>query len=127
MTHTPTPWAISPPWSGFSKISGPNGELIFGLAAGGVDEKRSDDECDDNAAFLLRAVNNHHALLDAAHTFKAWLDHEDRSPDYGEFTRETHPEGERIWREWWQLGLDLCRQAQDKARAALAAATESET
>jgi hypothetical protein len=65
--HTPNPWKISAPWSGFSKISGPNGELIFGLAAGSTDEKRSDEECEANARLIEAAPD----LLAACVTLEA--------------------------------------------------------
>lgn len=52
MAHTPSPWHIAVPQMGFSSITGPEGQLIFGLAAGGSDEKRPDDECDANARLI---------------------------------------------------------------------------
>jgi hypothetical protein len=69
MAHTPGPWSIAPPFSGFSKITGCDGKLIFGLAAGSVDEKRSDDECDANACLIAAAP----ALFEA---LKAMVDAE---------------------------------------------------
>lgn len=32
-------------------------------------------------------------------------------PDYGGQSRDTHPDGERIWRLWWDSQLDLCDRA----------------
>jgi hypothetical protein len=61
-------------------------------------------------------------MLEACCSFVAWLESDEAGPDYGTLTRDTHPEGERIWREWWHLQQDLCRRAQDEARAAIAKA-----
>lgn len=49
---TPGPWTIEPPQAGFSEIYGPNGELIFGLAAGGENERLPVSDIKANAAFL---------------------------------------------------------------------------
>lgn len=51
---------------------------------------------------------------------QAWSDSEDAGPDYGEQTRDTHPEGERIWRQWWEGNLSICERAQDATRLVLA-------
>ena len=42
---------------------------------------------------------------------KAWSDSEKTGPDYGGQSRDTHPDGERIWRLWWDSQLDLCDRA----------------
>ena len=62
------------------------------------------------------------AMLAACRTFVAWLDAESAGPDYGSMARDTHPEGERIWREWWGRNLRLCGEAQQMGRAAIAKA-----
>lgn len=60
------------------------------------------------------------AELEAAlRLHKAWADSEDAGPDYGGQTRDTHPDGERIWRNWWNWNLDLCARAQAATDAAL--------
>jgi len=59
--HTPGPWAIEQPWSGFSSIKGGDGKLVFGIAAGAPDEKRPDSECEANARLIAAAPD-----LDAA-------------------------------------------------------------
>src|SRR5262245_29756612 len=61
---TPGPWKIHQPWAGFSKITGPDGELIFGIAAGGRDEKQPDRVCDANA-LLIQAAPDLYAALKA--------------------------------------------------------------
>jgi len=58
-------------------------------------------------------------LLAAVVSFVAWFDAENASPSYGTLTRDTHPEGERIWREWWDRNLRLCARAHDLGRAAI--------
>lgn len=82
MAHTPGPWTISPPWSGFSLIKGPNGELIFGLAAGASEEKRSDEECEANAALLAAAPDLLAALKTARGGLAALLEDRATSMDY---------------------------------------------
>lgn len=79
------------------------------------------------AELAVAAVNALPALLDrvergeeAVRAFVAWLDAENSRPDYGTQTRDTHPEGEHIWQEWWKRNQRLCREAQDKGRAFLA-------
>ena len=66
MTHetkwTPGKWTVAPPWSGFSEIRGPNGELIFGLAAGGEKERQPDEVCEANAALIGAAPDLYEAL-----------------------------------------------------------------
>lgn len=58
----------------------------------------------------------------AVRAFVAWLDAEDGAPDYGSLTRDTHPEGERIWHEWYERNLRLCKNAQELGRAVIARA-----
>ncbi|MEK9751609.1 MAG: hypothetical protein VW338_00135 [Rhodospirillaceae bacterium] len=61
-------------------------------------------------------------LLAAARAMIAWGDAEKTGPDYGSQTRDTHPDGEKIWRLWWDNQTALCERAFDTARAALAKA-----
>ena len=53
--HTPGPWRVTQPWAGFSSLTGANGGLIFGLAAGCDDEKQSDEVCEANARLIAAA------------------------------------------------------------------------
>ncbi len=62
---TPGPWTIPTPSMGFSAIHGPNGELIFGLAAGSADEKRPDDVCEANARLIAASPDLYAALEEA--------------------------------------------------------------
>lgn len=57
--------------------------------------------------------------FEASRSIVAWLESEDSGPDYGSLTRDTHPEGEQIWRQWWDRNIGLCDQALKQARAAL--------
>lgn len=50
--------------------------------------------------------------IQACRALAAWLEGEKSGPDYGDQSRETHPEGERIWSEWWGRQLRMCKQAQ---------------
>lgn len=61
-------------------------------------------------------------LAAATAAFVDWLESEDTSPDYGGLTRNTHPRGEEIWREWWDSNLEKCDRAKRLGKAALAAA-----
>jgi hypothetical protein len=61
-------------------------------------------------------------MLEALRLHKAWSDSERAGPDYGGQTRDTHPDGELIWRAWWNNQLDLCRRAQTATDAAIAKA-----
>ncbi len=82
-----------------------------------------------NLHLIVAAVNALPALLDelaalrrgedAVRAFVAWLDAEDGKPDYGTQTRDTHPNGERIWREWFVNNLDLCARAKAKGHVFL--------
>lgn len=65
-------------------------------------------------------------MLEALRLHKAWSDSENSGPDYGGQTRDTHPDGERIWRAWWNNNLDLCDRAQKATEAALSKATGGE-
>lgn len=45
---TKGPWTGRQPFAGFSAIHGKDDVLVFGLAAGGTEEKRPDAECEAN-------------------------------------------------------------------------------
>ena len=73
-------------------------------------------ECEANAKLMAASPK----LLAAVRAFVAWLDAEEGKPEYGTLTRDTHPEGERIWREWFDRNLRLCAEAQKQGREVLA-------
>lgn len=58
-------------------------------------------------------------LVGALRLHKAWADSEHAGPDYGGQSRDTHPDGERIWRAWWNNQLDLCERANAATDTAL--------
>lgn len=58
-------------------------------------------------------------MYEALTLHQAWADSENAGPDYGSLTRDTHPDGERIWRQWWEANLDLCSRAESATKAAL--------
>ena len=70
---------------------------------------------------LARKVIAAEKLAEALRLHQAWSDSEDTGPDYGEQSRDTHPDGERIWKQWWDGNLSLCGRAQDMTREAIAA------
>jgi hypothetical protein len=73
--HTPTPWGYD--GDGFDSVAaqdfGTDGYTIFpldeeGMACGHIcemSEVEGDDEAEANAAFIVKAVNNHDSLLEA--------------------------------------------------------------
>jgi len=77
----------------------------------------------------LPSVAEHKALrelnadmLAALRLHKAWKDSEATGPDYGGQSRNTHPDGEKIWRAWWNNQLDLCARAEKATDLAIAKA-----
>jgi len=80
---------------------------------------RGDKEIHANARLIAAAPD----LLEACRTMIAWDDAEKQGPDYGTQTRDTHPDGELIWKRWWDDQQRLCERAFDTARAAIARAT----
>lgn len=71
----------------------------------------------------LREVGG--GMLGALRLHKAWSDSERAGPDYGGQTRDTHPDGERIWKAWWNNQLDLCDRASTATDAAISAAEKA--
>jgi hypothetical protein len=80
------------------------------------------DELIANARLIAAAPD----MLAALRLHQAWADSERTGPNYGEQTRDTHPNGEEIWRIWWQGNLDLCDRA-NSATLAVIAKTEGRT
>lgn len=68
----------------------------------------------DNARLIASAPD----LLEACELFAEWLRREDEGFDHETHDRDTR-EGEAAWREWFYGNLELCGEAQDKARAAI--------
>lgn len=65
------------------------------------------------------ALQFNHAAEAACKDLIAWFEAERGSPNYGSLTRDTHPEGEMIWREWYERNMRLCDRAEASARRAL--------
>jgi len=77
---------------------------------GTSDEDAVSDRLIDAAPDMLAALRLH----------MAWADSERAGPDYGGQTRDTHPDGEKIWSAWWGNQLDLCSRAEAATEAAIA-------
>src|SRR6185312_3569667 len=90
-THSPTPWSYEPD---INRIVSADDMCVAAPHIAG--NPACDASWPPDAALRLH---------------KAWADNEDRGPDYGGQTRDTHPDGERIWRTWFDTNLDLCRRA----------------
>ena len=143
--YTPGPWRVGIDDDG-NPLSGRPGvfssdELDCGIVHwDGFVQKywrsaRGDKEIHDNARLIAAAPDLHRLVLDLAaereqlltalRLHKAWADSERTGPDYGGQSRDTHPDGERIWRQWWDNQLDLCDRAQTATDAALASETRA--
>jgi hypothetical protein len=59
-------------------------------------------------------------MLEALRLHQAWSDSENAGPNYGDKSRDTHPDGEKIWRAWFDGNIDLCARATEATRAAIA-------
>jgi hypothetical protein len=104
--HTPGPWRVAPPWSGFSEIRGADDVLVFGLAAGGDRERQPDDVCAANARLIAAAPD----LLAA---LQAWMTH--RSQVFAaHLANKPMPPSQRI------------DEILDQAKAAISKATRAE-
>jgi hypothetical protein len=111
-THTPAPWKIGPNdrGDGLSVIATTLRGTAIAVCYG---TGRL-----DNARLIAAAPD----MLAALRLHQAWTDSERTGPNYGEQTRDTHPNGEEIWRIWWQGNLDLCDRANSATLAAIAKA-----
>lgn len=75
MSHTPLPWKVSPKRA---YVCTPTRNVAFIVDAG--------DECrEENAQLIVRAVNNHDALLTALRECMTWMD--ERDPDHQDARR----------------------------------------
>ena len=76
---------------------------------------------DERDAEIERLREAAEKLAEAARLHKAWATREDEGPNYHGMNRDTHPDGEAIWREWWDGNVLLCGRAQAQTDDALAA------
>lgn len=117
--HTPGPWHVLN--NGYCVGGPPSVQLADPIGAGVAMccmAARSPDETAANARLIAAAPE----LLEACRAMVAWDEAEKAGPDYGGLTRDTHPSGEAIWREWWDGQLKLCDKAFVKAKSAIARA-----
>ncbi|MBN7763834.1 hypothetical protein JYP52_22095 [Nitratireductor aquibiodomus] len=125
IAHTPGPWHrnIKPARKYPTVWAGRNTHIAAVVAGApygsGNGETMSDEEMEANIDLIAAAPE----MLEALRLHKAWSDSENSGPDYGGQTRDTHPDGERIWRAWWNNQLDLCDRAQKATEAAISKAT----
>lgn len=61
--------------------------------------------------------------VEALRLHHVWAEREHAGPDYNGLARDTHSNGEKIWRDWWEGNLELCDRA-NLATAALLAKLE---
>jgi hypothetical protein len=126
--HTPGPWHIDPAFpsevqtdkdltisSCWHKHASGAEIVVVGVLECSLEESAA------NARLIAAAPD----LLEALRLHKAWSDSEDRGPDYGGQSRDTHPDGEAIWSRWWHYNLDLCARAQAATDAAIAKAGQT--
>lgn len=126
MTHTPTPWSID--WSGVNRdepvivsdTKDCEGDKlnVADLHHGGYTYEHEGFTAEDNAKFIVRAVNTHAALRDALRDLLAWVDEED---DNREGTlRELHAHCNECTQGQTPVNFDKGPCVYHKARAALA-------
>jgi hypothetical protein len=113
-SHTPGPWVTDLAHGDLFVLAG-NGRFVAECHS----EVASRKDIDRANARLIAAAPD---MLEALRLHKAWRDSEHAGPDYGGQTRDT-PEGEKIWRAWWNNQLDLCARAEDATDAAISKAT----
>lgn len=90
-------------------------------------QPKCNDDPEVNAALIVHAVNTYEErerlleeAAEACRALVAWDESEKNGPDYGSLTRTTHPQGELIWRRWWDSQMALCERSFGTARAFLA-------
>lgn len=89
-----------------------------------TENNRIEMACFNQGQQISRLTERVKLMTGALRLHQAWTDSEESGPDYGEQSRATHPDGERIWRRWWDSNLSLCARAQEETRAALADASK---
>lgn len=107
---TKGPWIVNPADKTEVMEGGAGGQLVARTPARLYNKHAHDD------ARLLAAAPE---LYEALALYKAWADSECAGPDYGGQTRDTHPDGQKIWQAWWDNQLDLCDRASRATDAAL--------
>lgn len=117
----PTPWAVGQhPWPeqvGCCPLVGRPWSVH------GTNNRNVAAAVSEDIARLIAAAPD---MLEALRLHQAWTDSEAAGPDYGGQSRDTHPDGEKIWRAWFDGNLDLCDRATSATRAAIAKAEGKE-
>ena len=115
--HTPGPWRAGAS-TFYPGLDGPMTMRVY------TDHPPTEFEVTgDNITANARLIAAAPDLLAACRAMIAWDDAEKQGPDYGTQTRDTHPDGELIWRRWWGDQQRLCERAFDTARDSIARAT----
>ena len=128
--HTPGPWRVDPFHPGdIQSLSGIEIAMAYRQ-----EDRGARFDFPMNAPFPPEPVSRANVrlmaaapdLLAACSAFVEWLDSDVKGPVYPDgLARDTHPNGEAIWSEWWALQHELCGRAVDEARAAIAKAKGS--
>jgi hypothetical protein len=87
-----------------------------------LDEQAGDElrcEIDHWRARAEQADDRLRLAEDACRKLVAWDDGEKAGPDYGTLERDTHPQGEKIWGDWWENQQEICHMSFNAARAFL--------
>jgi hypothetical protein len=124
--HTPAPWVLKiRPAEHDDNVTVAEIE-VNGKYRGGIARLQSAEHIDgiakDELIANARLIAAAPDMLEALRLHQAWADSERTGPDYGEQTRDTHPNGEEIWRIWWRGNLDLCDRANSATLAVIAKA-----
>lgn len=120
--HTPGPW-IAAPYSSVvgAPVVAASGRPVASVTYFKVGEGFENHDRESKANGNLIAASPE--MLEALILHKKFADHDDAGPNYGGLNRDTHPEGEKIWSEWWSEGISLCGRAMKATDAAIAKAT----
>lgn len=96
--------------------------LLRNVLSEGIDEIASLRTRIDHVTIPRAQYDALQAAMEAAKVHLRWINSDRAGPDYGGLKRDTHPNGEAIWRQWWELQMELCSETEWLCRAALRAA-----
>ena len=119
--HTPGPWHLAEvrhadvtPHGFDGIIRNADNDPVASVGFAGYSERTAFAN-----ALLIAAAPD---LLAATKAFVAWLESDNNGPGYGSMDRDSHPDGELIWRRWWDDQRRLCDRALDLGPPAIRAA-----
>ena len=121
--HTPEPWSVSYCEDSCS-IYAADGEILTCCRT--FDEYNEENdlpriiECVNACSGIEDPETTIPELVEACRNLCAWWDGEHAGPNYGSQNRDTHPDGEAIWNEWWNRNQMLCSTTHELVRAVLA-------